>query len=119
MQISFDLTEKEEEIDGEDVVTFFNKRERFINYIPFTNIILWDQVQNYGYQRLPDGTLEARVMPRPRLDRPPGAIASPRECARVRSVGLTRASRAAAAGHSPRRVLLRPVARAPSGHAAR
>ena len=32
--------------------------ERFINYIPFTKILLWDQVQNYGYRRMPDGTLE-------------------------------------------------------------
>ena len=58
MQISFDITEKEETIDGEDVVTFFNKRERFINYIPLTSILLWDQVQNYGFRRLKDGTLE-------------------------------------------------------------
>ena len=58
MQISFDITEKEETIDGETVVSFFNKRERFINYIPFTRILLWDQVQDYGYRRLKDGTTE-------------------------------------------------------------
>lgn len=58
MAISFDITEKEEEIDGKDVVTFFNKRERFINYVPFTNIVMWDQVQNYGYRRLDNGELE-------------------------------------------------------------
>ena len=58
MQISFDITEKEEQIDGKDVVTLFNKRERFINYIPYTHWMMWDQVQNYGYRRLPDGTLE-------------------------------------------------------------
>lgn len=58
MRISFDLTEKEEQIDGQDVVTFFNKRERFLQYIPFTQILLWDQVQNYGYRRLTDGTIE-------------------------------------------------------------
>jgi len=58
MQISFDITEKEEEIDGKDVVTFFNKRERFVQYVPFTHFLLWDQVQNYGYQRFPDGTIK-------------------------------------------------------------
>lgn len=58
MTISFDITEKEENIDGKDVVTFFNKRERFVNYIPFTKVLLWDQVQNYGYQRHRDGTIE-------------------------------------------------------------
>jgi len=58
MRISFDITEKEEEIDGKDVVTFFNKRERFVQYIPYTKILLWDQVQNYGYRRLPDGRIE-------------------------------------------------------------
>jgi len=58
MQISFDITEKEEIIDGKEVVTFFNKRERFVNYIPATRILIWDQVQNYGYRRLPDGSLE-------------------------------------------------------------
>ena len=58
MQISFDITEKEETIDGKDVVTLFNKRERFINYVPFTHWMMWDQVQNYGYRRLPDGRIE-------------------------------------------------------------
>jgi len=60
MRISFDITEKEEPIgpDGENVVTFFNKRERFVQYIPFTKILLWDQVQNYGYRRLKNGTME-------------------------------------------------------------
>jgi len=58
MQISFDITEKEEEIDGKDVVTFFNKRERFVQYVPFTRFLLWDQVQNYGYQRLKDGSIK-------------------------------------------------------------
>jgi len=57
MRISFDITEKEEEIDGADVVTFFNKRERFIQWIPYTKFLLWDQVQNYGYKRQPDGTI--------------------------------------------------------------
>lgn len=58
MRISFDITEKEEKIDGKDVVTMFNKRERFVQYIPFTRYLLWDQVQNYGYKMLPDGTIQ-------------------------------------------------------------
>jgi len=57
MRISFDITEKEENINGQDVVTYFNKRERFIQYIPFTKILLWDQVQNYGYRVMPDGQI--------------------------------------------------------------
>ena len=58
MRISFDITEKEEQIGDETVVTRFNKRERFVQYIPFTRWILWDQVQNYGYKRHTDGTVE-------------------------------------------------------------
>ena len=69
MRISFDITEKEERINGADVVTFFNKRERFIQYVPFTKILLWDQVQNYGYRRLPDGTMEASHHQRQTRDR--------------------------------------------------
>jgi len=61
MEISFDITEKEiTTASGEKVVAFFNKRERFINYIPFTRILLWDQVQNYGYRRKSDGSLEVQ-----------------------------------------------------------
>jgi hypothetical protein len=59
IQISFDITEREVETEsGETVVGFFNKRERFKNVVPFTNLLLWDQVQNYGFRRLPDGTIE-------------------------------------------------------------
>merc|ERR1719378_1613168 len=57
MQISFDITEKEEEIDGKTVTSYFNKRERFVQFIPYTPILLWDQIQNYGFKRLSDGTL--------------------------------------------------------------
>jgi hypothetical protein len=59
IQISFDITEREvQTADGETVVGFFNKRERFKNVVPFTNILLWDQVQNYGFHRHEDGTIE-------------------------------------------------------------
>jgi hypothetical protein len=59
MEISFTIEEKEEETDdGQTVVAFFQKRERFKNFVPFTRIILWDQVQCYGYNRREDGTIE-------------------------------------------------------------
>jgi len=61
MEISFDITEREmQTADGKTVVAFFNKRERFQNYIPYTDILLWDQVQNYGYRRKQDGTIEVQ-----------------------------------------------------------
>ena len=59
MEISFEITEKEEETaEGEKVVAFFQKRERFKNFIPFTRFIMWDQTQCYGYNRREDGTIE-------------------------------------------------------------
>jgi len=59
MEISFTLEEREEETaDGEKVVAFFQKRERFKNYVPFTKFLMWDQVQCYGYNRREDGTCE-------------------------------------------------------------
>ncbi len=59
MEISFELTEREEETpDGETVVAFFQKRERFKNYIPLTRFLMWDQTQCYGYNRRQDGKCE-------------------------------------------------------------
>jgi len=59
MEISFEITEKEEETpDGETVVAYFQKRERFKNFVPFTPFLMWDQVQCYGYNRREDGRLE-------------------------------------------------------------
>jgi len=59
MEISFEITEREEETeDGESVVAWFQKRERFKNYLPFTPFLMWDQVQCYGYHRLENGKLE-------------------------------------------------------------
>ena len=63
MLIQFDITEKTVKTDdGKEVVGFFNKRERFVNYVPFSAmlglpILLWDQTQNYGFQRLKDGSM--------------------------------------------------------------
>lgn len=51
MRISFDITEREENINGEDVVTMFNKRERFVQYVPFTHYLLWDQVRTRASRR--------------------------------------------------------------------
>merc|ERR1719201_2753916 len=59
MEISFHLEEKEEETeDGEKVVAFFQKVERFKNFIPFTSFLMWDQTQCYGYNRRQNGTCE-------------------------------------------------------------
>jgi hypothetical protein len=59
MEISFEITEREEETaDGEKVVAFFQKRERFKNFIPFTRFLMWDQTQCYGYNRREDGSIE-------------------------------------------------------------
>merc|ERR1719353_1584802 len=59
MEISFEITEKEEETEsGEKVVAFFQKEERFKNFIPFTRFLMWDQTQCYGYNRLENGTVE-------------------------------------------------------------
>jgi hypothetical protein len=59
MEISFSLEEQEVETeDGQKVVAFFQKRERFKNFIPLTPFLMWDQVQCYGYNRREDGTCE-------------------------------------------------------------
>jgi len=64
MLIQFDITEKEVKTEsGETVTAFFNKRERFLNYVPFSAalglpILMWDQTQNYGFRRRRDGSLQ-------------------------------------------------------------
>lgn len=59
MEISFTLEEREEETpDGEKVVAFFQKKERFKNFFPLTPFLMWDQTQCYGYNRREDGTCE-------------------------------------------------------------
>jgi len=60
IEISFDITEREvvDPVTGKNVVGFFNKRERFKNFVPWTNILMWDQIQNYGFRRKKDGTIQ-------------------------------------------------------------
>merc|ERR1719183_718061 len=59
MEISFVLTEEgQETASGEKVVGFFQKEERFKNFMPFTPFLMWDQTQCYGYNRREDGTIE-------------------------------------------------------------
>merc|ERR1719486_355465 len=59
MEISFELQEREETTEaGETVVAFFQKVERFKNFIPLTPFLMWDQTQCYGYNRREDGTCE-------------------------------------------------------------
>lgn len=59
MEISFYLTEEETTTpEGETVVGFFSKTERFKNFIPFTRFLMWDQTQVYGYNRREDGSSE-------------------------------------------------------------
>ena len=59
MEISFTLEEEEgEDENGEEIVGFFQKRERFVNWIPLTHFVLWDQVQCYGFKYLNAGKVE-------------------------------------------------------------
>lgn len=63
MEVSFEIIEKEEVIDGETMVTSFMRHERFIDYVPFLadlgfKQLLWDQTWVYGFKRLDDGTFE-------------------------------------------------------------
>jgi len=63
MEVSFEIIETEEEIDGEEVITSFIRHERFVDWVPLLNEIgykirLWDQTWKYGFERLPDGTYE-------------------------------------------------------------
>jgi len=59
MEISFVIEEREEDLDnGEKAVVWFQKKERFKNFIPFTPFLMWDQTQCYGYNRKEDGSLE-------------------------------------------------------------
>lgn len=63
MEVSFEIIETEEEIDGEEVITSFIRHERFVDWVPLLNeigykMMLWDQTWKYGFERLPDGTYE-------------------------------------------------------------
>ena len=48
MEVSFCLVEEEEDTDEGSVVGYFNRHERFRNFIPFTGILLWDQAILHG-----------------------------------------------------------------------
>jgi len=76
MDVSFEiLQEEDEDDDGEARLKSFVRHERFIDYVPLLNDIgikmslngeewlnfalkipLWDQIWNYGFKRLPNGT---------------------------------------------------------------
>ena len=63
MDVSFEITQQEEEIDGETKPTSFMRHERFIDWVPLFadwgyKQLLWDQTWTYGFDRLEDGTIE-------------------------------------------------------------
>jgi len=63
MEVSFEIIEHEEEVDGETKLVSFLRHERFIDWFPLLadlgiKILLWDQTWRYGFDRLPDGTIE-------------------------------------------------------------
>merc|ERR1719191_368793 len=63
MEASFVISEEEEEIDGENVKTSFQRYERFLDYVPLLHndgnkILLWDQTWTFGFRRLEDGRYE-------------------------------------------------------------
>jgi hypothetical protein len=75
MEVSFELIQEEEEIDGETKPVTFMRHERFIDWVPilsqielpwggyrhrknYCKILLWDQTWTYGFKRLNDGTYE-------------------------------------------------------------
>merc|ERR1711907_350281 len=63
MEVSFEIIEHEEEIDGEDKVTSFLRHERFIDWMPLLNdlgvkLLLWDQTWSFGFDRREDGKFE-------------------------------------------------------------
>jgi hypothetical protein len=63
MEVSFEIIQQEEEIDGEDVITHFCRYERFIDWVPILSefgrkILLWDQTWRFEFNRLEDGDYE-------------------------------------------------------------
>jgi hypothetical protein len=60
MKVTIDFDEKEEEIDGTDTITWFNKRETFKDTAPewLGGFTLWEMTQNFGYNLRQDGTCE-------------------------------------------------------------
>jgi len=65
MEVSFEIIEQCEEIDGEEVLTHFCRHERFIDWVPLLNewgrkILLWDQTWKFEMNRLEDGRYEVK-----------------------------------------------------------
>lgn len=63
MEVSFEIMEKEETVNGETKLTSFMRHERFIDWVPVLadfgyKILLWDQTWTYGFNRLDDGSIE-------------------------------------------------------------
>lgn len=63
MEVSFEILEQEETVDGETKLTSFMRHERFIDWVPLLadlgyKTLLWDQTWTYGFNRLDDGTIE-------------------------------------------------------------
>jgi hypothetical protein len=61
--VSFEIIQQEEEIDGEDVITYFCRHERVIDWFPILSefgkkILLWDQTWKFEFTRLEDGDYE-------------------------------------------------------------
>jgi hypothetical protein len=62
MEVAFEITDQEEEVDGETMRTF-KRYERFTDFFPILNewgfkVLLWDQTWTYGFRCRPDGTTE-------------------------------------------------------------
>lgn len=62
LEVSIEFDEREEDTTGDgepDTIAWFNKRERFHDVTPlFGGFTLWEMTQNFGYNRLDDGTCE-------------------------------------------------------------
>jgi hypothetical protein len=62
LEVSIQFDEREEDTTGDgqpDTIAWFNKRERFHDVsLFFGGFTLWEMTQNFGYNRLDDGTCE-------------------------------------------------------------
>lgn len=63
MEVSFEIIQQEEEIDGESKPVSFQRHERFVDWFPLLNelgikVMLWDQTWTYGFKRRDDGKVE-------------------------------------------------------------
>eukprot|EP00933_Yihiella_yeosuensis_P034551 TRINITY_DN28021_c0_g1_i1.p1 TRINITY_DN28021_c0_g1~~TRINITY_DN28021_c0_g1_i1.p1 ORF type:complete len:396 (-),score=94.91 TRINITY_DN28021_c0_g1_i1:174-1361(-) len=63
MEVSFEIIQTDEMINGEEKPTSFMRHERFVDWVPLLNDfgykqLLWDQTWVYGFKRLENGTVE-------------------------------------------------------------